>query len=70
MTHYWRAEDGLRLDTTPFVAALECATGRKAVVLAKLAAVLGSFADLPMWWENDLGHQPGHSVAHRGNHFT
>ncbi|MCB1851201.1 MAG: TIGR01458 family HAD-type hydrolase [Gammaproteobacteria bacterium] len=38
MTRYWRAEDGLRLDTAPFVAALECATGRKAVVLGKPAA--------------------------------
>lgn len=27
MTRFWRAEDGLRLDTAPFVAALEHATG-------------------------------------------
>jgi len=38
MTRYWRAEEGLRLDTAPFVAALECAIGRKAVVLGKPAA--------------------------------
>ncbi len=38
MTRYWRAADGLRLDVAPFVAALECATGRRAVVLGKPAA--------------------------------
>lgn len=37
MTRYWRAEDGLRLDTAPFVAALEHATGQKAIVLGKPA---------------------------------
>jgi phospholysine phosphohistidine inorganic pyrophosphate phosphatase len=34
-TRYWRAADGLRLDVGPFVAALEYATGRRAVVLGK-----------------------------------
>jgi HAD superfamily hydrolase (TIGR01458 family) len=38
MTRYWQAEDGLRLDTAPFVVALEHATGRQAVVLGKPAA--------------------------------
>lgn len=38
MTRFWQAEDGLRLDTAPFVAALECASGRKPVVLGKPAA--------------------------------
>ncbi|RME33490.1 MAG: TIGR01458 family HAD-type hydrolase, partial [Gammaproteobacteria bacterium] len=38
MTRYWRAEDGLRLDTGPFVRALEYACGREAVVLGKPAA--------------------------------
>lgn len=38
MTRYWRAEDGLRLDTAPFVVALEHATSRKAIVLGKPAA--------------------------------
>jgi phospholysine phosphohistidine inorganic pyrophosphate phosphatase len=37
LTKFWQAEDGLRLDTAPFVAALECATGRKAVVMGKPA---------------------------------
>ena len=37
MTRYWRADDGLRLDTGPFVTALEYATGREAVVLGKPA---------------------------------
>lgn len=115
MTRYWRAEDGLRLDTAPFVKALEYATDRKAVVLGKPdatffkvalgqldvtasetlmigddirsdidgaqklgirgllvktgkfraeditqgikpVAVLESFADLPLWWQNNVGH--------------
>ena len=34
-TRYWRAPDGLRLDTGAFVAALENATGARAVVLGK-----------------------------------
>lgn len=34
-TRYWRAPDGLRLDTGAFVAALETATGTPAVVLGK-----------------------------------
>jgi HAD superfamily hydrolase (TIGR01458 family) len=38
MTRYWRAADGLRLDTAPFVAALEHATGQQAIVLGKPAA--------------------------------
>jgi HAD superfamily hydrolase (TIGR01458 family) len=37
MTRYWRAPDGLRLDVAPFIAALECATGARAVVLGKPA---------------------------------
>lgn len=35
MTRYWRAEDGLRLDTGAFVRALEYAAGRTAVVVGK-----------------------------------
>lgn len=35
LTRYWRAEDGVRLDTGPFVRALEYATGCSAVVLGK-----------------------------------
>jgi len=38
MTRYWRAADGLRLDTAPFVIALEHAAGTHAVVLGKPAA--------------------------------
>ena len=37
MTRYWKAEDGLRLDTGPFVAALSHATGVQPVVLGKPA---------------------------------
>ena len=36
-TRFWQAPDGLRLDAGPFVAALEYATGRKAVVCGKPA---------------------------------
>ena len=35
MTRYWQAPDGVRLDTAPFVVALEHATGRRAMVLGK-----------------------------------
>ncbi|MES9813436.1 MAG: TIGR01458 family HAD-type hydrolase [Candidatus Thiodiazotropha sp.] len=38
MTRYWRAEDGLRLDTAPFVTALEYASSQQAIVLGKPAA--------------------------------
>jgi len=62
MTRYWKAEDGLRLDTGPFVAALEQATGRSAVVLGKPAApffetalsVLGVGADETCMIGDDL----------------
>jgi HAD superfamily hydrolase (TIGR01458 family) len=37
MTRFWHAHDGIRLDVAPFVAALERATGRKALVLGKPA---------------------------------
>ena len=37
MTRYWRAADGISLDVAPFVAALEHATSRKALVLGKPA---------------------------------
>jgi HAD superfamily hydrolase (TIGR01458 family) len=38
MTRFWQAADGLRLDTAPYVAALECASGKPAVVMGKPAA--------------------------------
>jgi len=38
MTRYWQASDGLRLDVAPFVAALEHATGRQAMVFGKPGA--------------------------------
>jgi phospholysine phosphohistidine inorganic pyrophosphate phosphatase len=37
MTRFWLGPDGLRLDAAPFVAALEHATGKKALVLGKPA---------------------------------
>lgn len=37
MTRYWKAEDGLRLDTAPFVAALAHASAAEPVVLGKPA---------------------------------
>jgi phospholysine phosphohistidine inorganic pyrophosphate phosphatase len=38
MTRYWKAADGISLDVAPFVAALEHAAGRRALVLGKPAA--------------------------------
>ncbi len=38
MTRFWKAEDGMRLDAGPFVAALEFATSAEPVVLGKPAA--------------------------------
>lgn len=37
MTRFWKAQDGISLDVAPFVAALEHAAGRKAVVFGKPA---------------------------------
>ena len=37
MTRYWRSEEGLCLDTGPFVTALQHASGRRPVVLGKPA---------------------------------
>ncbi len=37
LTRFWQAEDGLRLDTAPFVAALENATRKQALVFGKPA---------------------------------
>lgn len=34
-TRYWQSPDGANLDVAPFAAALECATGREAVVMGK-----------------------------------
>jgi len=38
MTRFWQAQDGIALDVAPFVAALEHASGRKALVFGKPAA--------------------------------
>lgn len=38
MTRYWLASDGIALDVAPFIAALEHATSRKALVFGKPAA--------------------------------
>jgi phospholysine phosphohistidine inorganic pyrophosphate phosphatase len=38
LTRYWRATDGLRLDTGPYIKALEYAAGVDAVVMGKPAA--------------------------------
>lgn len=37
MTRFWQARDGVRLDVAPFIAALEHATGKKALVFGKPA---------------------------------
>jgi phospholysine phosphohistidine inorganic pyrophosphate phosphatase len=38
MTRFWQGQDGIALDVAPFVAALEHASGRKAMVFGKPAA--------------------------------
>ncbi|HEV2201271.1 MAG TPA: TIGR01458 family HAD-type hydrolase [Bryobacteraceae bacterium] len=38
MTRFWQTPDGLQLDVGPFVAALECASGKRAIVFGKPAA--------------------------------
>ena len=38
MTRYWQTPDGLQLDVAPFVAALEHASGKQAMVFGKPAA--------------------------------
>jgi len=52
MTRYWLAPEGISLDVAPFVAALEHATGRKALVFGKPAAAFFQAAaeslDLPV----------------------
>jgi len=62
MTRYWRAPDGLRLDTAPFVTALSHATGIEPVVLGKPAApffdaalaLLGTSADRTLMIGDDI----------------
>ncbi len=56
MTRYWRAPDGLRLDTAPFVAALREATGSEPLVLGKPA---GAFFAAAL---ADLGATPGETL--------
>lgn len=71
MTRYWRAEDGLRLDTAPFVAALSCASGAEPVVLGKPAAtffetalaLLGSPADETVMIGDDIRGDVGGAQA-------
>ena len=71
MTRYWRADDGLRLDTGPFVAALQQATGLTPVVLGKPAApffrtaleVLGSEASQTIMVGDDIRGDIGGAQA-------
>jgi HAD superfamily hydrolase (TIGR01458 family) len=76
MTRYWRAADGLRLDTAPFVVALQHATGVEPVVLGKPArpffaaalAVLGKEAAETLMIGDDIRGDIGgaHSAGIRG----
>lgn len=52
-TRYWRAPDGISLDVAPFVAALECASGREAVTVGKPARAFFETA------AQKLGFAPG-----------
>jgi HAD superfamily hydrolase (TIGR01458 family) len=56
MTRYWQAEDGLRLDTAPFVVALAHASGVEPVVLGKPARPFFESA------LDKLGAAPGEAV--------
>lgn len=56
LTRYWQAPDGLRLDTGPFVRALEYAAGVEAVVMGKPATPFFDAA------AEILGTQPEHAV--------
>lgn len=61
-TRYWQSTEGANLDVAPFVAALECASGRKAVVLGKparaffqqAAAILGMSPAMLLMVGDDL----------------
>ena len=62
MTRYWRAPDGLRLDTAPFVMALSHATGVEPIILGKPAppffetalSLLGTTADQALMIGDDI----------------
>ena len=56
MTRYWRAPDGLRLDTAPFVVALAHASGVEPVVLGKPARPFFAAA------LKALGTEPGETL--------
>jgi len=53
---YWMAPDGLSLSAGPFVTALECATGKKAILMGKPS---GAFFDLAL---KDMGLSPAQAV--------
>jgi hypothetical protein len=48
MTKFWEAPDGLSLDVAPFVAALEHAARRKAMIFGKLALAFFETASCPI----------------------
>lgn len=75
MTRYWQAPDGLRLDVGPFVAALQCASGRAPVVLGKpapaffeiaLAMIGGEPQDVIMVGDDIRGDVAGAQAAGLG----
>ena len=71
MTRYWLAEDGLRLDTAPFVTALRNASGIEPVVLGKPAraffdaalSMLGVSADAAIMIGDDVRGDVGGAQA-------
>ena len=71
MTRYWKAADGLRLDTAPFVVALTHASGVEPVVLGKPArpffetalAMLGTSADDTLMVGDDIQGDIGGAQA-------
>lgn len=71
MTRYWQAEDGLRLDTAPFVNALTSASGVDPIVLGKPArpffetalAMLGAKAEEALMIGDDIQGDVGGAQA-------
>ena len=57
MTRFYQAQDGLRLDVAPFIAALEHAAGKKAVVFGKPAVPFFKAAVAKL-------RLPEHEIAH------
>lgn len=71
MTRYWKAEDGLRLDTAPFVMALSHASGTEPIVIGKPArpffetalSIIGTSAEETVMVGDDIKGDVGGAQA-------